>query len=298
MMAAAGRQQPGGVGVVEVEVAQAHAPVLGHGRPPRLGAGAPGRPEARPRLGPVQGGALVRVLAVAQRQGRPPVGQVDRRRQLGPAARPALGAGGGGAVEPVDDGRVVGGGQGERGAGQAPAGGRADLALGAQLVQHHRVVGRVGEHGHRGVVLGRRPHHGRSADVDEVLGPRGPVLEGLGVGAERVHVDHHQVEGLDALGPEVGGVRGVGGIGQDAAVHPGVQGDHPVAQDGGEPGQLGQVGDRQPRVAQGRGGAARGHQVDPQVGQLAGERGDTGLVVDREQGSHGFSSMMRRMVAG
>ena len=56
-----------------------------------------------------------------------------------------------------------------------------------------------------------------------------------------------------------------------------------------------------------RGGRASGrHEVDPQVGQLAGEIDDAGLVVDREQGPHvrgvswlaSESSMNWRMAAG
>ena len=50
-------------------------------------------------------------------------------------------------------------------------------------------------------------------------------------------------------------------VGEDAAVHLRVQGHHPVAEDRAEPGELGHVGDRHARLAQGRGGAAARHQV-------------------------------------
>ena len=290
MIAAAGRpnrrgevvdQQPGRVGVVEVEVAEGQPAVLGHGRPPGPGA----RPHAGAAGGPVQRRPLVRVLAVAERQRLAPVGEVDRGGQLG--APVAAGVGRiARVVEPGGHRGVVRRGQREGGAGQPAPRGVADPALCPQLLEHDRVVGGVGEHGHRGMVLGGRPDHGRPADVDDVLGARAAVGEVGDVDAERVDVDHHEVERLDALGGHVGLVGGVGGIGEDAAVHLGVQRHDPVPEDRVEPRQLGQVGHVQPGVAQRGGGAARRHQVDAELGQLAGELDDAGLVVDRQQGPH------------
>ena len=295
-------QQPGGVGVVEVEVAERQAAVLGHRGPPGLGVA---RRHPRAAGGPVQRGPLVGVLAVAEGQRLAAVGQVDRRRQLGTTVvrglvarrRRGRGLGGGGGpdrlVEPGRHRGVVRGGQGERRARQPAARGGADPPVGPQLVEHHGVVGGVGEHGHRGVVLGRGADHGRAADVDHVLRARPAVGEVGDVDAERVDVHDHEVERLDALRGHVGLVGGVGRVGEDAAVHLGVQRDHPVPEDRVEPGELGQVGHRQAGVAQGGRGAARRHQVDPEAGQLAGELDDAGLVVDREQGPHAWERSPR-----
>ncbi len=64
------------------------------------------------------------------------------------------------AVEPGDDGRVVGGGVGEGGPGQPATGGRAQRAGATQLLQDDGVVGGRGDHPDVLVVLGRGPHHG------------------------------------------------------------------------------------------------------------------------------------------
>ena len=70
-------------------------------------------------------------------------------------------------------------------------------AVAPQLVQHDRVVVGRGDDADVGVVLGGAAHHGRPADVDQL---------DRGVGGERVEVADHQVDGLDALGLEVGQV--------------------------------------------------------------------------------------------
>ena len=66
-----------------------------------------------------------------------------------------------------------------------------------QGLQDQGVRGDGGDHGDRRMVLGRRPDHGRPADVDllHALVDAGPGLDGLGEGVE---VGHHKAERLDA----------------------------------------------------------------------------------------------------
>ena len=52
----------------------------------------------------------------------------------------------------------------------------------------------------------------------------------------------------------------------------------------GQPGELGDVGDRQSGVGDGGGRAAARQQLPPGVGEAAGEVDDAGLVVHGEQG--------------
>ncbi len=62
----------------------------------------------------------------------------------------------------------------------------------------------------------------------------------------------------------VGLVVGVAAVGEDPAVDLGVQGDHPVPEDGGEPGEVGDVGDGEVGLAQGGGRAPAGDEVPAQ----------------------------------
>ena len=65
---------------------------------------------------------------------------------------------------------------------------------------------------------------------------------------ERVEVHDEQADGLDAVALELGAVLGLVEVGQQPGVDGGVERDHPVAEDGREPGQLGDVGDREAGV--------------------------------------------------
>ena len=122
-----------------------------------------------------------------------------------------------------------------------PPGPRRQLVCARQLLEHCLVVDGVDDDADVGVVLRRRPHHGRPADVDH--------LDARLVG-ERVQVDDHEVDGLDAVRGHVVDVGGIVGISKEAPVHLRVQRDHAVAEDRGDTGQLGDVGDGQPGVGQ------------------------------------------------
>ncbi len=199
-------QAPCGLGVVEVEVGELLAPVLGGVVPPTA---LPGDA--------VAGADLVGVLAVAQVL-HPLGGDVQGRGQDLAVL----------LVEPGHDGGVVGRGVGEGGPGQPTASGVAQAPLRPQLLQHVAVRRWVDHDPDMRVVLGRRPHHGGPADVDQL---------DAGLAGERVEVGHDQVDRGDVPGLEVGHVVGVRPIGQDPAVDLGVQGLDPA------PEHLGGIGD-------------------------------------------------------
>lgn len=87
-------------------------------------------------------------------------------------------------------------------------------AAGLHRGQHVVVVTGVDDHGHRRVVLGRRAHHGRAADVDLLDAFVGGGATGHGLG-ERVEVHHHQFERLDPEFGQLVGVLLLAQVGQD-----------------------------------------------------------------------------------
>ena len=62
-----------------------------------------------------------------------------------------------------------------------------------------------------------------------------------------------------------------------------VQRLHPAVEDLRRAGELGDVGDLEPRLAERRRGAAGREDLDPELAQAAGEVDDPGLVGDRDQ---------------
>ena len=261
----------------------------------------------------VAGAVLVRVLPVAQHLG-PGSEDIERGRQLGvlvvapegggrpghagadggPCLCPGSGVAGavhsgvsagvtvtvgaGVGVEPRHDRPVVGGGVGEGVASQTAARLQAGstVARGAHLRQGGLIVGGFHEHRHVVVVLGRRAHHRRAPDVDQ-LDRR--------VGGERVQVHRHQVDRRDAVGRHVLLVGWVVTVREDAPVDGRVEGDHPVAEHLGEPGdRLG--GDHgEAGLGEHLGGAAGRHQLPTLLHQCAAELDHAGLVEGRQQRS-------------
>jgi hypothetical protein len=133
------------------------------------------------------------------------------------------------------------------------------------------------------VVLRRGAQQRGAADVDVLdrgrqvaVGPR----DGL---AERVEVDHHQVDRRDAV---LGHDRVVGAApAEDAAVHLRVQRLDAAAHHLGEAGVVGDLDHREARLGEQARGAAGGEQFDTARGQRLGEVDDAGLVGDAEQGA-------------
>ncbi len=185
------------------------------------------------------------------------------------------------ASEVAGDGAVVGRGVGEGLAAKLEAQGLGNLAAGFDLGQHAIVVGRIDHHGHALVVLGRRTHHGRAADVDvldDVLEGSTP-RDGL---AEGIEVDHHEVDGVDAVIAHLFAVL-VGGAAKDAAVHARVQGLDPAIEHLGKAGEVAHVLHGDLGLAQRTRGAASGENLDAQLGQALAEIQNAFLVRYRNQ---------------
>ncbi|MNM83567.1 hypothetical protein D3C81_956300 [compost metagenome] len=179
---------------------------------------------------------------------------------------------------------------------QAEVGVVADaVGVGAHLVQHHGVVGRVHDHGHVAVVLGRRANHGRAADVDVLDGVRQrAVVLGHGL-LERVQVHHQQVDGGDLVLGQRGHVLGQVAAGQDATVHLRVQRLHAAVQHFRKAGVVGHLRHGQAGVGQQLGGAAGGKQHHAERVQVAREIDDAGLVGNGEKGllDHGLGERFK-----
>ncbi len=115
--------------------------------------------------------------------------------------------------------------------GQPPAGFAAQgAAVGLQLLDQGGIVGDAGDDGHVFKVLGGGADHGGAADVDVFdqmaegdAGLRGGLLEGI-------EIDHHHVDGLDAVGGDGGFVLRVAANVEQAAMDAGVQGLHAAVQ--------------------------------------------------------------------
>ena len=79
-----------------------------------------------------------------------------------------------------------------------------------------------------------------------------------------------------------GRVLGIFAAMKDSAVDLGVQRFHAAIEHLGEAGEIGDVFDRDPGIAQKLGGAASGDEFDSQGGELAGEVGQAGFIGDAE----------------
>ena len=132
------------------------------------------------------------------------------------------------------------------------------------------------------MVLGRRTDHAGPADVD--------ILDHLvAAGAlhhrrlERVEVDHDQVDRADGVLGHGCGMLWIVAHRQQPAVDLGVQRLDPAVHHLGKAGQLGNIHHRQPRIAQGLGGAAGRNQLYPARGKGLAQFHQPGLVGHRKQ---------------
>ena len=133
------------------------------------------------------------------------------------------------------------------------------------------------------MILCRRSHHRWPANVDELLGPSGPVLKFGHTRTERIEVANNEIDWINAVGRHVGLVLWVVAVSENAAVHLGMQRDDPMAEHHRRAGVVGDVDDRHTRSGDFAGGATTGNQLPTEINQSLSERGDTGLVVHREQ---------------
>ena len=116
--------------------------------------------------------------------------------------------------------------------------------------EHTVIAERVGHHRHAGMVLRRRPHHRRAADVD-LLDALVDARAGVDRLAERIQVDHYQLERRDPEFFERRGVLGLAQIGEQPGVHARVQGLDPAVEHLGKTGDLLHRGHRNSFVGDG-----------------------------------------------
>jgi hypothetical protein len=177
----------------------------------------------------VEGGLLVRVLAVAEA-----LGDGQRGGEAGRQAEDVAEAGLGLGFEVVGDRGVVGRGALEDLEGELAAE-FAEGLRGLHRGEHALVVGGIGHDGDGGVVLGRAAQHGGAADVDVLDG----VLErAVGLrdgGFEGVEVDDDEVDEVDAVLLGFVEVLMRVATAEKAAVHLRVQGLHAAFHDLGKP---------------------------------------------------------------
>ena len=221
----------------------------------------------------IERSVLVRVFTIAQR-GDEAAGHRPRRRKLLRHVN---------AREPARDGRIVS----RRlriGLGRhCPPEIEPGPAVGALNFRDQRgIVRRIGHDCNVRVVLGRRSHHRRPADIDVLdhFIASGALGHGF---AERVEVDHHQIDRTDIVFGHRGRVFGIVAHRQQAAVDFGVQRLDASVHHFGKAGQVRNVAHRQPGIAQCLGGAAGGNEIDAVRSQRLAQFDKPGLVGHREQ---------------
>ncbi len=221
----------------------------------------------------VQGRLLMRVLAIAQRLGEPPVAQ----QRVGPD----FGRGAVRAQVRADRG-VVAGRVAERLDRELATQSAGDVTV-LESRQHRRIVGRIDDHDDVLVVLGSGAQHGGTADVDVLDGLRIRAVRARGRRLERIQIHDQQVDDADAVLREHRVVHTAPR--QQAAVDVRMERlDSPV-HDLRKAGDRGDLGHRDARVAQSFCRTPRGHDLEAQLHEISGERLQALFVGDAEQGA-------------
>ncbi len=232
----------------------------------------------------VERGALVRILAIAQRL-PPDAGQHEARRKfLAFHAR-----------EPLRDRGVVGAGARIGGGGEALLEREAHrAAVGRHFVHQRRIVRRVGDDGDEIVVLRGRADEGRPADVDVL----DALLEARALRHgrfERVEIDHHEVDRLDAVLLHRLEVPGRVAPREDAAVDLRLQRLHAPIHHLGKAGVVRNLDHRHARIAERFGRAAGREDLHAARGEELAQLHEPRLVgdgderaADRGGGGHGL----------
>ena len=150
------------------------------------------------------------------------------------------------------------------------------------LAQERLVVRRIGDHGDKTAVLGRRPDHGGPADIDIL--DTGPIIAALGQRLlERIEVHDQQIDRFDPMGGHGHQMLVIVAQRQKPAVDRRMQGLDPPIHHLRISGHLGHIAHLQPRHAQHPRRAAGRDQLDPHRGQRAGQFQQPALVRDRDQ---------------
>ena len=131
---------------------------------------------------------------------------------------------------------------------QFPSRGHRGISCGLDLLLHHRVVGRIGNHRHRLVVLGGTPKHAGPANIDVFNRQLGRAV-GPGHGLlKRIKVHHHQIDRRDLMLRRLFPVGGQIPPLQESAVHLGMKGFDPTIHHFGKSRVVAQLDHLHPRL--------------------------------------------------
>ena len=201
-------------------------------------------------------------------------------------------------IQRIGDGGVVGRGRGEGLPRQPPASLPAQAAaFGLQLFDESRIIGDAGHDGHVFKVFGRRAHHRRAADVDvfnqvpkshaglDGVPNDGSMSLGYLSGSllKGVEVDHHHVDGLDALRGDGSLMLLVAANVKQAAMNLGVQRLDAAVEHLRKAGQIADVLYDQAGLAQRARRSAGGNQLHAKARQHLGKLHQAGLVGHAQQ---------------
>ncbi len=156
-----------------------------------------------------------------------------------------------------------------------------------ELLEHPPIVVRTDDHQDVDEILGRGAQQARTADVDlfdQLIERRIRVLGRL---AERIEVDHHEVDRRDPVCGDGGEILLAVAAGEDAAVHRRMERLDPTVQHLGEAGDVGDVDHREPDRGDRFRGATGRDELDPPGHQPAGELGEPGFVRHTQDCAHG-----------
>ena len=229
----------------------------------------------------VEGGALVRVLAVAQVRD-----SLEDHRQ---ALREDVA---GDLVEVGGDLGVVGGHGAERLGGQPGTRLGGHVAVLAQLLEDRLVVRRVGDRGDPGRVAGGGAEERRTADVDHLDGLVDADEAGADLGRERRDVDDDDLDRADAVLGQLLELLGLVAAGEDAGVDGRMEGLDLAADEGRDVGQVTDSADLDALAGEVLAGPVGRVDLDPELDEAAREAADAVPIGYRQQRSHRASSLV------
>ncbi len=186
-----------------------------------------------------------------------------------------------GGAQVAGDHGVVARGVGECLRRQPRTGRERRAALGGDLRQQRRILGRIDAHGDKGMVLRGRAQHRGPANINVFNRVRVAAARARDRFGERIEVHDQQVDWLDLLLLHHGIVDSAPS--EQAAVNLRMQGLHPAVHDLGEPGDAGDLAHGNAMAGQQPGRATGGKDLDLAAGKLPGELEQAGLVGDGKE---------------
>ena len=155
-----------------------------------------------------------------------------------------------------------------------------------ELGEQQRIVGRLDDDSDIGVILCGRADHCRPADID-VLDAIVEVGAARGRPLERIEIDHHKIDRLDAMRAHRLHVGGVVADGEQAAMDSGMECFDAAVHHLGKAGDLRHFGHVEPGRDQCQARAAGRNDFDAVIGERPRELDQAGLVGNGNEGAGG-----------